>query len=325
MATSSNALAADPAPDALVSQGVEAFRHQDYEAARIDFGRAYELAPNTPTLLNLALAELQSGHALIAVKHFRQVLRARDLPAEKVEYVRSKMLPRGEALTARLVIEAPKGSDVLVDRQLVGQAPLGDPIDVDAGEHVVEVRLGTSVQRVTTTPPLGSSTRVLVEFVPASQAIEVGPAPSSPRPPLRESVATASSAPPQPFFTAKNATVIALAGGAVVATAIGVAFSLGAKSNADTATELLGMFNSTSACVNPSAPMRATCMQLADANTAHSRDQGTAVGFYVGGGVLAAAAVATWFLWPTAKGHETVAWIVPTVGALTGIEAGASF
>src|SRR5207249_11991890 len=68
----------------LFRSGVERFKQQDYEAARLAFARAYELAPQTGTLLNLALAELQAGKALIAVKHFRQFLRAPDATPDKI-------------------------------------------------------------------------------------------------------------------------------------------------------------------------------------------------------------------------------------------------
>ena len=48
--------------------GIERYTAQDYETARAAFAHAYEIAPQPGTLLELGLAELQSGHALQAAR-----------------------------------------------------------------------------------------------------------------------------------------------------------------------------------------------------------------------------------------------------------------
>ncbi len=64
----------------LIVRGVEHYKHQDYEGARVAFARAFELSPKTALLFNLALAEVQCGRAVDAVKHFRQYVSRRMPP-----------------------------------------------------------------------------------------------------------------------------------------------------------------------------------------------------------------------------------------------------
>ena len=66
--------AEDAAPNALVRQGAELFKQQDYEGARAAFARAYALDPKATTLFNLALSELNSDHPVEAARDLRDYL-----------------------------------------------------------------------------------------------------------------------------------------------------------------------------------------------------------------------------------------------------------
>jgi tetratricopeptide (TPR) repeat protein len=97
-----NAAAAVPAASAKTQaaqatrEGLNLFQDKQYEAARGAFARAFELDPQTETLVELGLAELQAGHAMEAVEHLREYLTRNDAPAANVDAVRTQWLPRAE-------------------------------------------------------------------------------------------------------------------------------------------------------------------------------------------------------------------------------------
>ena len=146
------ALAADdPTASALILQGADLFKRENYEGARAAFARAYEIDPKAATLFNFALSELNADHPVEAAAHLREYLTHADEPAAKLESVRTKWLPRAEARTARLDVFAPAGAQLAVDGAVPQDAktatgPTGAPmtsIVVAAGEHDVSARQGT--------------------------------------------------------------------------------------------------------------------------------------------------------------------------------------
>src|SRR5208283_4797361 len=80
-------MASDPSAEEWVKLGVQDFKRQDYEAARVSFGHAYSVDPNAAVLLNLALAELQSGHPVDAIRHLRSYLKDPSADPAKVTVV----------------------------------------------------------------------------------------------------------------------------------------------------------------------------------------------------------------------------------------------
>jgi tetratricopeptide (TPR) repeat protein len=134
---------------ALIRDGAEHFKREDYEGARAAFARAYELEPKAATLFNLALSELNSGHPVEAVAHLREYLTHTDEPAAKLDSARTKWLLRAEARTARLDVFAAQEAQLSVDgvAQEHGSGatgPAGSPISIAiaAGEHEVTARQG---------------------------------------------------------------------------------------------------------------------------------------------------------------------------------------
>jgi hypothetical protein len=83
-------------------EGLNLFQDKQYEAARGAFARAFELDPQTDTLVELGLAELQAGHPMEAVEHLREYLTRNDAPAANVDAVRTQWLPRAEDEMARM-------------------------------------------------------------------------------------------------------------------------------------------------------------------------------------------------------------------------------
>lgn len=320
-----------PEVDALHAQGLAAFKRKDYEAARVAFAREYELLPRTSTLLNLALAELNSGHPLEAVKHMRMFIAAVDAPQDKVDEVRTKMLPRAEAQIGRLQIDAPSGARVFVDGVDVGMAPLPDPVDVLPGTHEIVVKLGADSDTTRVPVAAGDVSRVRVMVMKGGASTPQpapSPTPSSAPPPsvAPPQAKDAPVAPPPPSSSAtRTKVVIVIAGGAIVSTVVAVIFDSASRGDRSDADSLRAQLVNNSACVPPSGqPIPPQCGALRDAVSSQNTHQKLAAGFYIGGGALAVGAIATWFLWPTSKDAPR-AWVRPILGSTSGLEVGGRF
>jgi tetratricopeptide (TPR) repeat protein len=92
---------------ALAADGVARFEQGHYEEARQVLAQAFEIDPQTKTLLDLACAESNAGHPVEAVQHFRQYLSRSDTSPDTVDIVRNEWLPRAEAQIARLNVLTP--------------------------------------------------------------------------------------------------------------------------------------------------------------------------------------------------------------------------
>jgi tetratricopeptide (TPR) repeat protein len=99
----------------LVQAGAEQFTRMQYDAARESFAQAYALDPQAATVLDLALAELQTKRPVEAAAHFRAYLARPDADQDKRGAVEAKWLPRAEAQLARVQLVVPAGAQVLVD------------------------------------------------------------------------------------------------------------------------------------------------------------------------------------------------------------------
>ncbi len=292
---------------AWIRNGVDRYLHQDYEGARDAFARAYDLAPTSRTLFNLALAELQSGHALESVRHMRAYLVELEVEPDKVEALKTKWLPRAEARTSRLVVDAPSGAEIAVDGQPQGNAPLS-PIDVTVGDHEVGARSGkwSHAEHVVTR----AGEMLTLRLVPEPEAAVTAPVSAAP-----SSGGGALSGWP----VAKRVTLVAFGSGAVVATALGVAFAIVSNDESRAARNLLAQLppDPTHAqCTHD--PLPAQCPALQADNRVARSAYSLSNGFYIGAGALAGAAVVAAVAWPSRRPAETApaaAHIVPLVGA----------
>lgn len=288
-------LAADPPTAAgYLKQGLERFSREDYEGARAAFDHAYHLEPVAGTLFNLALSELRSGHPLEAVRHLRAYLEAPDALPDKASAVRAKLLPRAEAQTARLQIDAPNGAAVVVDGVRLGSAPLTSAPDVGVGDHEVVAALGLWTQSLRVSAKAGEAVAVhftMPEPSPVSPVVPPPPA-AAPVPASQRPMHEGGGGP----STAKVVTFVVGGSLAVAAGSVGLGFSVASASSANHAAVLRAELPSSSSCAV--SPRPSACAPLAQDNANGQRDYWLGVGFYVAGGVLAASTLATLFLWP---------------------------
>ncbi|MBV9946524.1 MAG: hypothetical protein JOZ69_06730, partial [Myxococcales bacterium] len=106
-------------------------------------------------------------------------------------------------------------------------------------------------------------------------------------------------------------TVVGVSTAAVASVALGVYFALQSQSEKSTSDAFRASYRE-GGCFR--TPGSTPCTQWNDAVQAQSRDAALSNGFYIGGGVLAAAAVATWFLWPEDHRRARAAVLTPSLG-----------
>lgn len=293
-------------PDALVVRGVDRYKHADYEGARVAFARAFGLSPRTALLFNLALAEVQSGHAVDAIKHFRLYLNAPDADPDKAEVIRSRWLTRAEAESGLLSIEAAPGTLILVDAEIVGTTPLVSTVPVAAGEHRVEARRGTALLANVIRAETGVVTPVSFN-VPEERAA-VQSSPTDKAPPHHDQSSSEAS-------RAKVITIASVGGAAVLSGAIAAAFAVSSTGDASHADDLRAQLSSSSACA--SAPQPSPCAPLKREldNQYYHRD--LAYGFGIAAGALVAADVLLFIFWPRTT-SSIVAAPTGAAGAMIG-------
>jgi tetratricopeptide (TPR) repeat protein len=315
---------------ALAAQGVKLYREGQYEAAQHAFSRSYELDPQTETLLELSLAELEAGRPVEASKHLRAYLGRSDAPAAKLDVVRTKWLQRAEARTARLDVFARAGAEIRVDGNPVQVEPSpaspGDTtrplgtIVIAAGEHEVTAQDGALVQSQHVVARGGELIEVHFQRVPDAPSPSVaslgwaGPARAADRSGTTDS-------------RAKWVTVIGLGSAAVVATGVAIGFSIAVEKDASDADALMQRVRTdtggNSGCLAPTPATQ--CAQISRDHQAEHSNAALANGFYAGAGALALLGAASFFFWPSPKAPSaTAVHPVPVFGdrfagaALTG-------
>jgi hypothetical protein len=125
---------------ARFKEGVEFYDKGEYEQARAAFLQAYALKKHPAVLLNLAWSSLKSGHVLEGKKYFEQFLNEAKDATDKQRADANDGLSQAKAKLGRIDIQAPSGTDVMVDGDHTGTAPISDPVYVDAGAHTVKFK-----------------------------------------------------------------------------------------------------------------------------------------------------------------------------------------
>src|SRR5262245_29471586 len=131
---------------ARFQEGVAYYDKGEYENARTAFLQAYALRKHPAVLLNLAQSSLRANHPLEASKYFQQYLRESSnlSPAQRADAERG--LNEARQKLGRIEVSAPTGAAVIVDGEMVGSAPLSEPVDVEPGNH--KVKAGAEEQNV---------------------------------------------------------------------------------------------------------------------------------------------------------------------------------
>ncbi|WP_158502085.1 PEGA domain-containing protein [Vitiosangium sp. GDMCC 1.1324] len=170
-------------------RGRELYDENDFQAALVEFQRAYELAPSYRLLFNIAQVQYQLQDYANALGSFQQYLQEgeAELSGPRREEVQRE-IDRLEVRVARVRITVNKpGAEISVDDVPVGTAPLREPLLVNAGRRKVSVSLTGHVPVSRVVNVAGrDSIEVSLELVSTSAPVAAAPSPA------------ASSLPPMP-------------------------------------------------------------------------------------------------------------------------------
>ncbi|MDP8998577.1 MAG: hypothetical protein M3O46_00515 [Myxococcota bacterium] len=214
---------------------------------------------------------------------------------------------------------------VLLDGKLLMATLDGKATPLNPGPHDIRFeREPNSVVNVHVVLRAGEKNREVSATFPAvDEQVQAPPAPQESGiapPPVAEE--HQEQKPSQPLWSPHTVTSASLLAAGAVAVGFGVFFGLQSQSeNSHAAT--LRMPLGTGGCLRTATN---ACQQLNDTVDAQNRDATVSAALYVTGGVLAAAAVATWFLWPKGESHANTTWVTPMVGPEhAGIGFGGAF
>jgi hypothetical protein len=123
------------------SDGLKLYKDGDFDAALVQFERAYAIKPNYKVLYNIAQTYFQ----------LREYVEARDDMARYLKEGGSAIDPERQAAASKDLADLEKrvarvtltvnvaGATVLVDGKKVGTTPLSDPISVSEGQRTISV------------------------------------------------------------------------------------------------------------------------------------------------------------------------------------------
>jgi hypothetical protein len=123
-------------------RGVELYKERNFDAALVEFTRAYSIAENYRLLYNLGQVHFERHDYVAALKSFRQYLKAggSDVPTDRRETVEQEIATL-ERRVARIRINCNvAGAEILVDQTPVGMTPLDDAVLVNPGTRQVAAR-----------------------------------------------------------------------------------------------------------------------------------------------------------------------------------------
>lgn len=295
---------------ARFEEGLGRVKDGDFEGARVSFAQAYAVLKKPDILWNLALAEQKSGHPVEAIGHFKQLQHDARTDADRVnaaKHVTDLLIETGH-----IEVAAAAGAQVTVDGNVVGVAPLADQVDVAAGKHHVEAASAQGKKVADVDAALGQV--VHVSFLEAAPTVEgkvqpPQPAATDAQPTSPMPAETTASA---PFWSPRTITVVAIGGAAVLTGVMGLGFGIASSNDASSAATLRQQNPSCAGFTTPG------CQKLQSTAQAQHDEHVTSEVMWVVSGVLAAGAVATWFLWPKPSSRGGVSagvHVVPVASA----------
>jgi tetratricopeptide (TPR) repeat protein len=344
------ASAEDPTTDmarARFKEGVGFYDKGQFEQARAAFLQAYALKKHPAVLLNLAWSCLKSGHTLEAQRYFKQFLTESKDITDKQRADANDGLNQANAKLGRIDVVAAAGTEVTVDGDKAGTAPLADPVMVEPGAHTVKFK-GPDGATDTDSVTVLAGEKAVARFAKAAS-----PAPAATPPPVSTpSESTATPEPPPPaaqatlspeapketvssshkgLLSPPSNVVPVVIGGALVLTSIGVAIGMSlAKQSAqtkanDTANQIRGVGGTS---CNPPAPanlvstISGACDRFVSDNTDVNTDA-TVGNLAIGAGVVAAAAtVVYWLLADKGDDASPTSAALPSLAPIAGPSVG---
>lgn len=158
--------------------GVAAYEAQRYGDALAHFQEAYRIKPHPLVRVNMANCYERLGKPLLAIFHFESFLKESEPNAtQRGEVTEALRLLRAKIseLTLRVT---PDGATVTIDNGEQRRSPISEPIQLEAGMHVVEVSLsGYQSQKRDLVLEGGQQTSVEITLERADAPVAAAPAP----------------------------------------------------------------------------------------------------------------------------------------------------
>jgi hypothetical protein len=215
--------------------------------------------------------------------------------------------------TLVLAAKDPSGADVTDARVTFDGAVLattldGKPVAVDPGSHKLRFeREGSDPVEQTVVVKAGEKLRAISVMLRPTAPVETTEPPHAPHKDTG------------PSNVGRTVATVALGVIGVGGLAAGMVFAFASDGDSDSAAKLRGAMPA-NACTGTGA-MTANCQALSSAVSAENRDGTLSVVTYITGGVFAAAAVVTWFVWPKSKTEKPppiALHVAPTFFGISG-------
>jgi hypothetical protein len=156
--------------DALASfdRGSALFTDGDLAGARAEFDRAHTLGGDPRVLYNVAVCDKALHRYARALRELRLSLAegGATLPRAYVQTVQDTIAVLGPLVTALTLNVDEDGAAIYVDDEPVGVSPLAEPLPVEVGEHVIEVRKPEFHAARTRIQSAGSPTTLSLQLEP---------------------------------------------------------------------------------------------------------------------------------------------------------------
>lgn len=299
---------------ARFKEGLDLADANNHEASRIKFQQAWAVYKSPAVLYNLARSEQLTGHDIEAFEHFREFLKSPPDP-KVTEAHKKKAQENVDELGKKLGqvdVQAPPNARVTVDGKVAADAAR-EPVPVMPGRHVIEATLEGRIKSVTVECAAGNIAKARIEFetTGAGGGAGGGGGGSITEPPPAGGDEHASSA---------RYVVPAIIGVAGLASlGVGIGFGIASQSAKD---EEDALRKPGTCAVTTSPECRALDDKISDTT---SKGTISTIG-YVGGGVLLAAAVVTYIVWPSSKKSASGITFTPVASANGGmLHLGGSF
>jgi hypothetical protein len=146
-------------------RGTELYKDESYEAALVEFRRAYELSDEYRVLYNIAQVCYQLHDYVCALRNFESYLErgGEDVRPERKREVQGEMAKLKTRVGTLMPRANVPGADVTIDNVPRGKTPLEQPVMLSAGQHSITVSMPGKVP-VTRAVDLGGGENQVMTF-----------------------------------------------------------------------------------------------------------------------------------------------------------------
>jgi PEGA domain len=121
---------------------IELFEAQDFQGARVEFMRAWELSRNPRVLFNVGVCDKNLRRYARAAAVWRQQLETQSdrLSEDDIRATRAAIAAVEPFISSLTVRANTEGATLFIDNEVVGQTPFLAPIAIDVGHHTLRLR-----------------------------------------------------------------------------------------------------------------------------------------------------------------------------------------